>query len=172
MKLIDSKDDTSLYEIEELKDIKDLIQVINQIIENYGEIGEIETTNMVDNHVDNRKKYKNIQELSNSFTEDDTKNLGLVNFKSVDGGMSFMVNFKAKTLLESNNKNLDNNSNKGKIKYLKDAYDNVIKFDMENTIFYVLGLDGVTWERNNAMLGKYYSGDLEEIEFDESKLKR
>ncbi len=58
-----------------------------------------------------------------------------------------------------------------RIKYLKDDYGNIIKFDMDNIIFYELGLDGVTWERNNHYLGKYYDGDLDEINYDETSMK-
>lgn len=163
-KKILSSGDIYTYTYDEIKDINDLYKFLESIENQYGELHEIIVK------TNNIKIYNNIIDFKNDNVI--LKDIMQIRFSLSKRNIVFNLNLKNKVF---NINNLEKSlgikiNDTKKIKYYKNQYDNIIKYDGNSNTYYLLNKKTNEWIKDNMLMKELYDSEyiIEEIPYSES----
>ena len=182
MKLIDREivkytngDSDIHYHFDSMENIEEFIALLNSIEKEYGEIEEITC-------IQQNKQFKmtfygeydNIEDFVNRQRPKMIEYMDIVSFSCKDKNISFTLNKNSKELTIFNREISlgPKQNNPSNIKYYKDEYDNIIKFDEDKCMIYMQDKKSGLWIKRNELLPRFYGdGDYTEIDYLEGEEK-
>lgn len=163
-----------------IESFKDLVLLIKSLEDTYGVIEDILCIKTdKDNKLVSFIEYDDLDELKNNFNNDEYREYNMYKFSSRDRYIDFMYD------INSNNLNIYNNEgslgkkiyDENKVKYYKDNYGNIVKYDDNKRMIYTFDKKNNKWIKNRELTSDFLSYDSEYtlIDFnepDEEELSR
>lgn len=175
-------DNNNYHEIYEChtSDFKDFISLIESLEDSYGVINDILCIKSDENNkLVSFIEYDDLDELRNNLSKEEYNKYNMYKFSSRDRYIDFMYD------INSNNLNIYNNEgslgkkeyDEKKVKYYKDEYGNVVKYDDNKRMIYTFDKKNNKWIKNRELTSDFLSYDSEYtlIDFnepDEEELSR
>ena len=180
MKLIDKEvieykngDNDIHYHFDEMSSVEEFLVLLKAIENEYGEIESIACTQQKKkSQITFYGEYEDIEDFVNRKKPNMIDYMDIVSFSCKERNIGFTLNKQKKELMVFSRENLlgPKKSNPSKIKYYKDEYGNIIKFDEEKCAMYVLNQETGKWISRSDLLSRFYGdGDYTEIEYSDGE---
>lgn len=159
------------YIYDDINSNDDIIKLTDKIENKYGNIEEIICVKKdKEDNITFFKEYYDVLEFKNNF---DINNLGVITFNLRDKYITFILNSNTKTFTVYDRQNAlgDKLYNPNKVKYYQDEYDNIVKYDGNTGIFYMLDIKLNRFIPRNDISSKFYGdGGYKEISYIEENI--
>lgn len=172
MELINKKDyyngdSDSEYKLDSIDSKEDIIKIINTLEKEYGLFEEIICVKKdINDQIIFYEEYHDISKFSNSFKID---NFGIIICNCKDKYIDFILENKTLRVLDRQNTLGEKKYDINKVKYYKDRYNNIIKYDGNNGMFYLLDMKINKFVVRNDLASSFYGdGDYIEIDYNEN----
>ena len=160
-----------------INNLNDFIKLVDYLEKKYGTIEDILCIKRDENNkLLYYNEYESIDELKNTFDKNRFMEYNTYKFSTRDRYIDFVYD------LNNNKLNVDNNEgslgkkiyDEDKVKYYKDSYGNIVKYDANKGMLYEYDVKTNKWRKNRELTSDFLSYDSEYtlVDYDEHSVEK
>ncbi len=170
-------DNNNFHKIYEcnISNINDFISLVKSLKDSYGVIEDILCIKTdKDNKLISFIEYDTVDELKDKLNQEEYKKYNIYKFSSKNRYIDFMYDTKSNSLNVYNNEGSlgKKEYDESKIKYYKDKYGNIVKYDENKYLIYTFDKKNNKWIKNRELTSDFFSYDSEYTLLDDEEYGR